>query len=98
MEGHNEPCYYCGEQCSSLSALPSRWPIPLCHADEPGKVKWHHIGCVSERLEQNEVRGEALRQIANGCEDPMDVAHIALHHARTRDSDTASPLNPDPPA
>jgi hypothetical protein len=85
-QGHKQPCYYCGNLCNSLTGRPSLWPIPLCHADEPGLVKWHHIGCVSERLEQNEARGEAIRQIANGCEDPMDVAHIVLHHACTRES------------
>lgn len=50
--GHKQPCYYCGENCNSLAANPGKWPIPLCHPDDPGKVKWHHIGCVSERLER----------------------------------------------
>ena len=48
--GHEQPCYFCGEQCNSLAGNPSLWPIPLCHSDEPGVVKAHHIGCVSERL------------------------------------------------
>jgi hypothetical protein len=52
LEGNNKPCYYCGKPCNSLAGDPSKWPIPLCHSDDPGKVKWHHIGCVSERLEQ----------------------------------------------
>lgn len=47
---HNAICYYCQKPCDSMSGNPSEWPIPLCHADEPGVVKWHHIGCVSERL------------------------------------------------
>jgi hypothetical protein len=50
MEGHNEPCYYCGKPCNSFAGYPSEWPIPLSHSDEPGKVKWHHTGCVSKRL------------------------------------------------
>jgi TolA-binding protein len=50
MEGHDKPCYYCGERCSRLSAFSSKWPVALCHEDEPGVVKWHHDGCVSERL------------------------------------------------
>lgn len=52
-EGHDKPCHYCGEPCNSFAANPSLWPIPLCHADEPGVVKWHHIGCVSERLKED---------------------------------------------
>lgn len=51
-QGHDEPCYFCKEKCDSLSANPGRWPIPLCHSDEPGKVKWHHVGCISDRLEE----------------------------------------------
>lgn len=58
MEGHHEPCYYCGEQCNSLVGKPSRWPVALCHSDEPGVVKWHHTGCVMERLARAE-RAEA---------------------------------------
>lgn len=50
MSGHEAACYYCGKPCNSLAANPGQWPIPLCHEDEPGKVKWHHTGCVSERL------------------------------------------------
>ena len=47
-------CYYCGKKTNNLSANPSEWSIPLCHKDEPGKVKHHHIGCVSERLVENQ--------------------------------------------
>lgn len=46
------PCYYCGEMCEPLSANPSRWPVTLCHPDEPGRPKQHHVSCVSERLER----------------------------------------------
>jgi hypothetical protein len=49
-EGHNQPCYYCGGRCCSLAASPGEWPVPLCHEDDPGVVKWHHTGCVSARL------------------------------------------------
>ena len=48
--GHDARCYYCNEPCNSLAGNPGLWPIPLCHEDEPGVVKYHHIGCVSERL------------------------------------------------
>lgn len=53
-EGHDAPCYYCKEPCDSLAGNPGRWPIPLCHRDEPGVVKWHHTGCVAERLIENQ--------------------------------------------
>jgi len=58
-EGHGQPCYYCGERCNSLSAHPSKWPVGLCHADEPGVVKWHHEACLNDRLAEAE-RLEAI--------------------------------------
>lgn len=54
QEGHGESCYYCHKACNSLAAAPSEWPVGLCHPDDPGKVKWHHIGCVSKRLHKEE--------------------------------------------
>jgi hypothetical protein len=45
IEGEGEPCYYCGEKISSFDARGG--PVPLCHADEPGVVKWHHMTCAS---------------------------------------------------
>lgn len=48
--GHSMPCYYCGQPCDGIAASPGRWPIPLTHADDPGVVKWHHIECVTARL------------------------------------------------
>ena len=32
---HGMPCYYCGEPADSLSGNPGKWPIALCHKDEP---------------------------------------------------------------
>jgi hypothetical protein len=52
--GHNKPCYYCKEPINSLAANPGKWGVPLCHKDEPGRVKWHHIECVSQRLIENQ--------------------------------------------
>ena len=49
-EMRDGPCYYCGKPTARSCGNPSLWPIGLCHDDEPGKVKVHHIGCVSERL------------------------------------------------
>ena len=67
IQGHKESCYYCKEACDSLAANPGRWPIPLCHRDDPGKVKWHHIGCVSERLIENGGHEEAKRLAREAC-------------------------------
>ena len=57
--GHGQLCYYCKNPCNVWSASPSQWPIPLCHEDDPGRVKWHHTGCISSRLIELEiVRGD----------------------------------------
>lgn len=62
-DGDRQLCYYCKEPCNALAGNPEKWPIPLCHRDDPGQVKWHHIGCVTERLEPAEpapTRKEAI--------------------------------------
>jgi hypothetical protein len=59
--GHNIPCYYCGEPCNSFHPQPTKWPIPLTHRDLPGVVRWHHSGCVSDRLIENGSHEEAAR-------------------------------------
>ncbi len=64
MQGHAEPCYYCNTLCDALSGNPSRWPVPLCHKDAPGVVKWHHTGCVSNRLEEADAIIHAAEQAA----------------------------------
>lgn len=48
--GHHAPCHICGEPCNSLAGNPGLWPIALAYSREPGIVKWHHTGCVSDRL------------------------------------------------
>lgn len=77
MQGHAKPCYYCQEGCDSLAANPSRWPIPMCHADDPGRVKWHHIGCVAERVRD----GERYRFMRNLQTDPYqdETPHVVRH-------------------
>lgn len=68
IEGHDQPCYYCKKPCDTFAASPSLWPLPLCHVDDPGKVKWHHTGCVMERLIENcsiEVLKERLKQLGH---------------------------------
>ena len=62
-QGHDRPCYYCGEKTNGLAGNPGLWPIPLCHADEPGKVKWHHSSCVTDRLVENQSRLEKVLRL-----------------------------------
>jgi len=69
-EGHDEPCYYCGEPCNGLAGNPALWPIALCHSDDPGRVKWHHEGCVSKRLHDLD-RLRALLQEAGEAIDSL---------------------------
>lgn len=49
-EGHGDPCYYCKEPCDALAGNPGRWPVGLCHPDDPGVLKWYHHDCVFQRL------------------------------------------------
>lgn len=68
--GHDKPCYYCGELTSSIAGNSARWPVPLCHKEEPGKVAWHHIGCVMKKLREGEAAEAKLAAIqsAEGCD------------------------------
>lgn len=63
-EGHNEPCFFCGEPTNKLAANPSKWPLAFCHRSEPGVVKWHHVGCVTKRLEENLTLSDLARLAA----------------------------------
>lgn len=67
-------CYYCNKPVNNLAANPNQWGIPLCHKDEPGKVKPHHIGCVSERLatlkDYERIKGELKRIRSKGSTLP----------------------------
>lgn len=65
-EGHTKPCYYCGNPTDMMAGNPSLWPIPLCHPDDPGRVKWHHIGCVSKRLHPVSVEGPLKGPLPDG--------------------------------
>ena len=57
---HGKPCYYCGEPIDNLSATPSQWNCgPLCHGDQPGVVRPHHVGCVADRLYRYDVMRKA---------------------------------------
>jgi hypothetical protein len=57
-------CYYCGEKTNSIAGNPSGWCVFLCHSDDPGKVKHHHVGCVTQRLKEYEKLKELHRMQA----------------------------------
>lgn len=83
-EGHGEPCYYCGENCNSLAGSPNKWPIPLCHVDDPGRVKWHHVGCVSARLVDapqsliDKARAQAIEECAKHHDEQAHICRMAI--------------------
>lgn len=95
-QGHDEPCYYCSKPCNSLAGNPNEWAIPLCHSDDPGKVKWHHIGCVSARLRSGAERSledtkenwlRDLRAIANAMQsDAYNTEHLVRTAQAHRDT------------
>jgi hypothetical protein len=78
LEGHGRLCYYCGDPCSSLAGNPMMWPIPLCHSDDPGVVKWHHTGCVSSRLERI-AEMEASRHRVAELEKTDEITMAEVH-------------------
>ncbi len=110
-EGHGQPCYYCGKPCSSLSGNPGKWPIPLCHRDDPGKVVWHHERCVTERLVENQAPqgGEAANDVSAiyaalglfqsviKCGEPWTPA-CAEANLKARDALKRLTATPPPPA
>jgi len=54
--GHDEPCGYCGEPCDDLAGDPGKWSVRLSAGlvgGEPGKARWFHQRCVTERLEKS---------------------------------------------
>lgn len=60
LPGEGEACYYCGKPCDALTGNASLWPVALPHKDDPGVMKWHHVKCVSERLEREKDLENAL--------------------------------------
>lgn len=83
------PCYYCGEPTERFAGNPSRWPVYLCHADEPGVSKPHHAGCVSERLAENEPLRALGQEIANRLADARHQTPEQAIGAAIRERDAA---------
>jgi hypothetical protein len=88
-EGHNHLCYYCGAPCNNLAANPGLWAVGLCHANEPGVVKWHHGSCVSERLAvgaeiERKAKVEALKWALTEMSNNVGSTVIAIRAEITR--------------
>nr|HPK72511.1 hypothetical protein [Vicinamibacterales bacterium] len=75
--GHGLPCYYCGELCSALAGDPGKWPIGLCHKNQPGRVWPHHVSCVSERLARLDAAEHAVLSANNRITWLRDVISAA---------------------
>ena len=89
QKGDDKTCYYCGKNISIFASNPHEGcPVPLMHRDEPGKIKWHHIGCVMDRLIENQPSSPAA-----GHAEPDSVVvprepTQAMIDAATHDYDT----------
>lgn len=107
--GHGASCYYCGEPVNNLHGNPWLWSVALCHADDPGRVKWHHTGCVTKRLVENqasfktllaEVRDKALQQCAeiidavSADDPPPEYAELAERATDAFNDGYSGPLAP----
>ena len=78
-DGDQEPCYYCGKPCDAFAGNPGKWPIPLCHRDAPGFVKFHHIECVTDRLiENNPPSWPPMRPMSEESENPSDEVLVLI--------------------
>lgn len=51
-------CYWCGENTESLAGNPMKWPLRFPANDSTGIVRWHHTGCVMDRLYGNAAEDE----------------------------------------
>ena len=71
--GHDLPCYYCGERCDGLAGNPAKWPLGFPHKEEPGVVKYHHMGCVMDRLDAFELLQAAGRTPGSGVVHEGDI-------------------------
>ncbi len=50
QEGHDQPCFFCGEPCDALAGNPGHWPVGFCHIGSSGVISWHHSSCLAKRL------------------------------------------------
>lgn len=71
MWAHGKPCYYCGKPVNNLAGNPSEWNLFLPHADDPGRIKPHHVGCVERRLHY-------LEDLLSHVEEIKDVLKVGV--------------------
>ena len=78
QKGDDKTCYYCGKNISIFASNPHEGcPVPLMHRDEPGKIKWHHIGCVMDRLIENQPSSPAAGHAEGGDGSRSQLRRIA---------------------
>lgn len=77
-ESHGQPCYYCGKPTDDLAGDPGQWGVGLSHMDAPGVLKWHHAGCMAERLVNRTTIERAAR--IKALIDAWVVVHEHLEH------------------
>jgi len=83
-QGHNKPCYYCGEPCNGFAGDPGLWPLAFCHRDEPGVMKWHHSRCVTRRLVENQPPEKGVVEAAQSLIAALDSKDEEAAHAVDR--------------
>jgi hypothetical protein len=64
-DGHNQPCYYCGELCNNFAGDPGQWSVRFPEKDDPGKMKSHHMGCLLKKLDVCKKYKQTLEDIAD---------------------------------
>jgi len=74
-------CYYCGKNTNSIAGNPSEWPLMFCHVDQPGVAQYHHISCVTKRLDlllhlQKQLPREFVVKTDNLLDADIDTAII----------------------
>jgi hypothetical protein len=69
---HSKPCHYCAAPIDDLATDPGLWGIGLCHEDDPGVIKWHHVGCILKRLKENESLKTQLSDMASALMHYVD--------------------------
>jgi hypothetical protein len=72
-EGHNEPCYACGELCNSLTGDPGEWPTML-PAEQSARP--FHMKCAAAMM-----REAARYRWRDISETPTEPGMVEYYHA-----------------
>lgn len=62
-DGHDAVCPDCGKLCDAFAGNACLWPIPLPDRDYPGKIRHHHMGCVSGKLAKLSEQAERIEEL-----------------------------------